>query len=432
LGTFLLVGALTSASFANETAEQPVSFRSDIAPLLLENCLACHGAKKAEGGYRVDSYDELLKPGDSGEIPVALNKDAASELLKRVTSPDELERMPAESEPLAPKQIDRITKWIESGAKFDGRSSSMSLALVVPPAQYADPPKSYLRPIPVTATAFSPDGTQVLASGYHEVPVWNARDHSLARRIKNIGQRVYGLSFSADGQTLAVACGEPGRGGEVRLVNFATGEIVGVVARSKDVALDVAFRPNSNDLAVAAADGVIRIVDWQTQEDIRTIASHADWVTAIAWSDDGSRLISASRDKSAKVYDGSTGELLSSYLGHGAAVRGVTILSDAKQVVSIGADGKLHRWYIDDAKKIAEVGIGKEGYKLIRNGNDLFVPCADHRVLRIDLASNSIVREFKGHADGVLSVALGGSTGEANETDGMLILSGSFDGELRL
>ena len=80
LGTFLLVGALTSASFANETAEQPVSFRSDIAPLLLENCLACHGAKKAEGGYRVDSYDELLKPGDSGEIPVALNKDAASEI----------------------------------------------------------------------------------------------------------------------------------------------------------------------------------------------------------------------------------------------------------------------------------------------------------------------------------------------------------------
>ena len=81
------------------------------------------------------------------------------------------------------------------------------------------------------------------------------------RRIRNIGQRVYHLSFSADGKTLAVACGEPGKSGEVRLVDFDTGEVVGVVARSSDVALDVAFRPGSNTLAVASADSLIRLVD---------------------------------------------------------------------------------------------------------------------------------------------------------------------------
>lgn len=432
---FLLASTSTSPLPADETAEEAVSFRNDVAPILLENCLACHGAKKSEGGYRVDSYKELLKPGDSGELPVAADEDDASELLNRVASQDEWERMPAEGEPLAPEQIDLIARWIQGGAKFDGQDPSMSLALAIPPAEHADPPESYRRPIPISAAAFSPDGTQVLASGYHEVTVWNASDRSLARRIKNLGQRVYGLSFSTDGEVLAVACGEPGKSGEVRLVKFDTGEVLGVVARSQDVVLDVAFQPSSNNLAVASADGLIRIVDWRSQEEIRTIASHADCVTAIAWSEDGSRLASASRDRSAKVYDGSTGALLSSYLGHGAAVRGVSILSDAKQVVSVGADGKLHRWNISDAQKVAEVEIGAEGYKLIRDGNNLFVPCADHRLLRVDLASNSIVQEFTGHADWVLSATLRSSEGGpvgAEGQEGTIVVSGAFDGELRL
>ena len=159
----------------------------------------------------------------------------------------------------------------------------------------------------------------------------------------------------------------------MRLVDFNSGEIKGVVARTNDVVLDIAYRPGTNELAIASADSTIRIVNVETLQEIRTIASHADWVTAVAWSDDGTRLVSASRDKSAKVYDGATGELLSSYLGHGAAVRGVSILADNKQVVSVGADNKLHRWDIEGAKKVAEVGVGGEGYKLIRSGTNLFV-----------------------------------------------------------
>ena len=32
------------------SADEPVSFRKDLAPILLDQCLACHGPKKAEGG----------------------------------------------------------------------------------------------------------------------------------------------------------------------------------------------------------------------------------------------------------------------------------------------------------------------------------------------------------------------------------------------
>lgn len=425
---FLLIFiALTESALGNEPAT--VSFRGDIAPILLDSCLACHGPKKAEGGYRVDTYEELLKAGDSGELPIAASPDQVSELLRRVTC-DESERMPAESEPLPPEQIELMKKWIAAGGKFDGENANRSLSLVIPPPQYADPPEVYDQVVPITATIFSPDGKLIVTGGYHELTIWNSEDGKLVRRIKNVGQRVFALAFSADGQTLAVGCGEPGRSGEVRLVDFNSGDVKGVVSRTNDVVLDVAYRPGTNELAIASADSTIRIVSVETMKEIRTIASHADWVTAVAWSDDGTRLASASRDKSAKVYDGVNGALLSSYLGHGAAVRGVSILADNKQVVSVGADNKLHRWNVEGAKKVAEVGLGGEGFQVIRNGNNLFVPCSDHRLLRIDLATNQIAQEYKGHDDWVLSACFQPIT--AGEENRSYVASGSFDGEVRI
>src|SRR6056297_1956181 len=119
-----------------------VSYRRDIAPILLDNCFACHGPKKAEGGYRVDTYDELLKAGDSGESPIASSPEQSSELLRRIACEDEFERMPPESEPLTTKQIALFKQWIDAGGNFDGEDASQSLQLVIPPPQYADPPKA--------------------------------------------------------------------------------------------------------------------------------------------------------------------------------------------------------------------------------------------------------------------------------------------------
>ncbi|MGI9427074.1 MAG: c-type cytochrome domain-containing protein, partial [Bythopirellula sp.] len=407
-----------------------VSYRSDIAPILLDNCLACHGPKKAEGGYRVDTYEKLFKAGDSGEMPIAASPDQVSELLRRITSTDESERMPADNEPLTSEQIELVKKWIAAGGLFDGENVSLTLALVIPPAQYADPPEVYRQAIPITATAFSPDGKLIVTSGYHEIAIWNTEDAKLVRRIKNVGQRVFALAFSPDGQTLAVGCGAPGRSGEVRLVDFNSGKIHGVVARANDVVLDLAYRPGTNELAIASADSTIRIVNVETLEEVRRLASHADWVTAIAWSNDGTRLASASRDKSAKVYDCATEELLSSYLGHGAAVRGVSILDDNKQVVSVGADKKLHRWNVEGAKKVAEVSVGGEGYKLVRNGPNVFVPCSDNRLLRVDLSNNSVAQVYKGHSDWVLTASCQPTT--TGDDKSRYIASGAFDGEVRI
>lgn len=423
----LIVALLLSS--APLGAADPVSFRQEIAPLLLDNCVACHGAKKAEGGYRVDTFAELLQAGDSGELPIVAGEGESGEedrgeLLRRLTSEDEFERMPAESEPLTKAQIAKVAAWVAAGAAFDGSDPNELLPFVIPPPRYPDAPASYPSTVPLTAIAFSPDGTQILAGGYHEVTVWNVETGALVRRISNIGQRVFGLEFSPDGATLAVACGAPGRSGEVRLVEFASGEVEAVIARSTDVALDVAFRPGTNELAIASADRQIRIVNVETLETIRAMTSHADWVTAVAWSDDGSRLVSASRDKSAKVFDAESGELLVSYQGHQAAVRGVGLSPDGQHAFSAGSDNFLHRWLISNGKSVGKVPLGGEGGRIVRGDGFVLVPSADERLLQIDLAKTSLTRQFEGFGDWALSAAWHANSGR--------VAGGSFDGELRI
>ena len=420
-----LATALVAAvcGLGSASAAEPVSFRGDVAPILLDHCLACHGPKKAEGGYRVDAFDELRKPGDSGVVPLAAGEADGGEVLRRIASPDPSERMPADAEPLSAEQVDVVRRWVAAGAAFDGDRGDEPLHLVIPPRRYADPPASYPRPVPAAATAFSPDGRQLLVGGYHEVTVWNVEDGSLARRIKDMPQRIFALAFLPDDRRLAVAGGEPGRSGEVRLVDYESGAVTAVVARSADVALDAAVRPRTGELAVASADGLIRIVDPASSAVTRTIAGHADRVTAVAWSDDGALLTSASRDKSAKLFGGETGDLLANYQGHAAAVRGVAFAPDGKQVLSTGADGKLHRWNVEGAAKAAEVAVG-DSHHLARGAGFVLVPGVDGQVRQVDLASNAVSRALSGHRDWALSAAV--------TRDGTRFASGSLDGEVRI
>src|SRR5690606_25807514 len=102
-----LVPALLLAALSPAQAE-PVSFKKDIAPILLDNCLACHGPKKAEGGYRVDSFERLLKAGDSGAAGIVAKDHDGSEVLRRITSDDEAERMPLDGDPLPPEQVELV------------------------------------------------------------------------------------------------------------------------------------------------------------------------------------------------------------------------------------------------------------------------------------------------------------------------------------
>ncbi len=405
-------------------SQEKVSFRSQIAPIFQEHCVACHGPKRAEGGYRIDSFENLSKAGDSGVLAIDAANLGQSELLRRLCSQDDQERMPAESESLDGASIDLIGRWIGEGAVYDGDSPKESLWKVIPPIQYPKSEASYVHPLPVTAISFSGDGASLISSGYHELLVWSIDDGRLIRRIPNMPQRTYAIVSSPDGSIIAAAGGTPGKVGEVRMIDAASGEIRQVIARSPDVALNLAFRPGKSELAIVGADSTIRIWDWSSNTERKLLTSHADCVTAVAYSDDGSKFVTGSRDKSAKVFDAETGELLVSYPGHAAAVRGVAMLPDGKQVLSVGGDSKIHRWEIEGAKKIVEVPIGSDGFRVVRRELMAWIPSADRSIHRLDLSTNAESMTLKGAVDWIAAFAVHATQPWA--------VSGGMDGEIRL
>ncbi|MEZ6119138.1 MAG: PSD1 and planctomycete cytochrome C domain-containing protein [Pirellulaceae bacterium] len=84
---------------------EPVDYVRNIRPLLNQRCVTCHGALKQEADLRLDA---------GSLIP----KDIHDELLRRVRSDDESDRMPPEGSRLTAGQLAELQQWIHSGAPY--------------------------------------------------------------------------------------------------------------------------------------------------------------------------------------------------------------------------------------------------------------------------------------------------------------------------
>src|SRR4029079_13522918 len=86
---FLLLLLFSSTSTA--TAE-PVDYDKQIKPVFAARCKACHGVLKQEGGLRLDTGVFARQGGDSGKA-ILPGKSASSDLIARITSTDQSDRM---------------------------------------------------------------------------------------------------------------------------------------------------------------------------------------------------------------------------------------------------------------------------------------------------------------------------------------------------
>jgi len=403
-------------------AESAVSFKRDIAPVLVAKCLACHNAEKAKGGYRLHTFEALMRSGSSKDAPIVAGRPDQSALYRLITAADEDDRMPQKDEPLAPVQIAAIKNWIQQGAVFDGGDRNVPLATLAPP-QHRAAPRTYAVPIPITALAFDGSGERIAASGYHEITIWNSRNGELVQRLGHVAQRVFDLAFSPDGRRLACAAGTPGRIGELKLFNATNGAAEKTLVTTADAVLCAVFSPDGKKLAAGGTDNAIRIFDLESGRAV-TIEQHADWILALAFSPDGARLVSASRDKTSRLFDAATGELDETYTGHSDFVTAVA-WADEKSIVSACRTRTAHRWNAKDAKKSAEfAGWENDITRLIVSGTNLFSASLDRRVRVHDVESRKMTRTFEAHADAVHSLAFHAAT--------MRVASGSHDGEVRV
>ena len=155
---------------------------------------------------------------------------------------------------------------------------------------------------PVTAVAFHPSNGELASGGYGEVLVWDVASAKLGRRIAGLIGRVRGLAFSKDGARLAIAEGEPGRSGAIRLLDYATGHVLFTLDQEKDECLAVAFSPDGKLVAGGAPDGTVRIWNSDDGKPVTTLKELTGWITGIAFSPDGKFMAASSLDRSAEVW----------------------------------------------------------------------------------------------------------------------------------
>ncbi len=120
--------ALAGANRATDDRE--TFFETRIRPVLVAQCVRCHGAEKINNGLRVDARQSLIHGGDSGAAIVPGHPEQ-SLLLRAMRQADDLKMPPPPARRLPDSVIADFEEWIRDGAtwpKHEGRSTAWRLS----------------------------------------------------------------------------------------------------------------------------------------------------------------------------------------------------------------------------------------------------------------------------------------------------------------
>ena len=439
-----------SPAMAQAPVGKPISFVNDVAPILKENCFACHDAKKKSGKYDMTTFEKLFAGGVNGEAIVA-GKSDESDFYSLIVTTEE-RRMPprdkGEAVPAAKAKV--IAQWIKEGAKLDtgidvkaDLVKELRVRWTAPPA-----PAKYAFPVIVNALAFTPDNKSLVVGGHHELTVWSIADAKLTKRIHTRAERAYALVFLPDGK-LVVGGGRPGQEGDVRIYDInAKGkttegiEHLDGIADPKvmlkqlldadDSVLCLSVSADGKKLAAGGCDRSVRV--WDLADGIaaakleQTIENHADWVLGVTISADGKLIATAARDKTAKVWDLKAKESVMTFPDHQQIVYGVALNKDASIGYSVGADKQLRTWKTSSEGKQLKTtgGHGDEVFKIASHPQNPMVATSsgDKTVKLWDTEKLQATQTLQGLTDFVFAIAF--------SPDGTLVAGGSYDGEVRI
>lgn len=456
LGLFLL-------SLCPAFAEEP-TYWQNIRPILRKNCTYCHNAKnlnevEVSGGLALDKYEAIVK-GSKRPVVIA-GKSKESLLLQLLRTSDEKKRMPKDSSPLQPEQIELIARWVDTGVKEGVKPDAIASAvpastlkrlrqLDVVLATNAIPPKDVLSPAnpaklelalkvgplaPVTATVFSPDGKLLATGAYGRVTIWDLATGKPAKVLTNVLGAVNDIRFSPDSKLMVVAGGQPSARGDLRLYDTANWQMIGTLGGHEDVVFSVAFSPDGKRLASASFDKTLRLWDLASRKQQLAITDHSDFVYSVAFSPDGKWLASASKDRSVKMFDAATGKSLFTFSGMNEDVLAVAVSADGKQVVSSGLEPGISWWAAEGASNATQVsasprirvqgghGVAVHELGFSKDGKFLISAGGDGTVRLWSAPGGAAVKSFS-----VGSVVYAA----AISSDGKRVATGSFDGLVRL
>ena len=431
----LSLAAIAPALLALGAApEGPVSFKADVAPILVRSCLGCHGGKGADGGLDLSTFARLRSGGKMyGDLILEPGDPDASALIELVR-PEGEPRMPYKLDPLDPEAIRTLERWVAQGATFDGLSEADTLlaSLVDPlrllPRVEVQVPTSD----PVAATAFSPDGTRLAAAVGRDVLVFGVESGKPVATLADHPGPVNALRFRPDGKTLIAAGGRPGQFGALTIWDLERNARRHDLRGHADTILAADLAPDGRTLATGGYDGLVMLWDIEQGNPIRTLKEHTDAVYAVAFAPDGRTLASAGADRSVKLWNLETGKNRRTLSEATAELYALAFAPDGRTLVTGGVDRTIRAYRVDGpgSAELTRTVVAHEGpiLRLVAapGGADptLYSSGEDRTVRAWDLPSLQPRPASRDQADWPLALAVG--------PKGLRLAIGRYDGSIAL
>jgi uncharacterized membrane protein len=108
-------------------ADGKIDFARHVQPILVQDCVSCHGTGVKRGALRLDAKKLAFSGGNSGPAIIAGDPDK-SPLLRRVLGLDQKARMPMDHPPLSDVQTKILSAWIAQGANWPEQTGAEPVA----------------------------------------------------------------------------------------------------------------------------------------------------------------------------------------------------------------------------------------------------------------------------------------------------------------
>jgi WD40 repeat protein len=277
----------------------------------------------------------------------------------------------------------------------------------------------------VHCVSFSPDGqTIALARNDHTVMLY-----SLERKTEHIFhghlKPVRSVSFSPDGQTIASASDDC----TIKLWNLK-GDVLGQCEGHSDAIWSVSFSPVDHTLASASSDGTVKL--WNLKGKVVQDFSHNSGITSLSFSRNGQMIASACSDRRVNVWT-MDGKVIQTFQRHSDWINSVSFSPDGKTLASASSDGTVRFWCVEPTQLLTLKGHRNivSSASFSQDGEMIASASYDHTVKL--WGKDGTLITTKEHSDEVKAISFtqNGKTLVAAGADGVVKLWNLDDGQER-